>query len=392
MQIRRLTFEEHLEANLISALAFHVRISDLDAQREKWARGAEHYKKDDWGAFSEDGALMAHAVNSSKLSYFNGARIACSCVGAVSTLPEYRNTGAVRAMFGEMLRASREEGAVISALYPFSHGFYRKFGYETVCYAAEYTLPATAFGGYRHDGWVKMWHPGETPEFFTQVYNEFAKKYNLALVRDDALTGNSVRGTYYNDRRFCYLLGDAENGPTAYAIFEDIANGDSHRINVVDCAYTGPCGLRSLLGFLARFSADYSDIRIKLPLDIDLRKLLDDPYVVQYTVKCDYMARVLNAPKILSMINKPGGAPFTIMIDDKTLPVNSGTWLADGQNVSPTSAAPDIAVSERALAQLVTGASSLDEALLRRDVQLFSNYDALRAAFPARPVGVFDHF
>lgn len=393
MQIRKLAAAEWADFNPISIIAFHIRLDDIEKSRESWDKEAEsHPDWTNWGAFADDGSPMARVLQIPYVSRFDGHAIKNGGIGAVSTLPEYRNTGAVRAIFKEMLAAAYDSGEIISTLYPFNHAFYRKFGYETVCYANEYTLPVASLKGYKHDGWVKMWRQGETPELFTQVYNEFAKNYNLSFVRDDALMSSHVRGAYYKDRRFCYLIGDDENGPTAYVVFDDVSKDDANLIKVADMAYTGPHGLRSLLGFLARFTADYGDIRINLPLDVDLYKLVNDPYSVKNITQCNYMARVINAPSLLALKKKPENAKFTIEINDDMLPQNSGIWLVDGENVSKTGATPDISVSERALVQLATGASSLDEALFRTDVKLHANEATLRAVFAARPVFIADHF
>jgi predicted acetyltransferase len=393
MRIRKLAAAEWADFNPISIIAFHIRLDDIEKSRESWDKEAQdHPDWSNWGAFADDGTPMARVLTAPFTARFDGHVIKNGGVGAVSTLPEYRNTGAVRAIFREMLADAYASGEIISSLYPFNHAFYRKFGYETVCYANKYMFPVTALKGYKHEGWVKMWRQGETPELFTEVYNKFAEKYNLSFVRDDGLMSNCVRGAYYKDHHFCYLIGDEENGPTAYVVFDDRKDGDKHILNVDDMAYTGPCGLRSLLGFLARFTADYSEIWLQLPTDVELRKLVDDPYDIKSTAICNYMVRAINAPKLLALMKKPQNARFTIEILDDMLPVNTGTWLVDGESVTPTGEKPDVTVSERAFSQLALGISSLDEALFRTDVKLHSNAETLRAVFVARPAFIADGF
>ena len=55
MEIRKLTGKERFDANVISHVAFHMRMEDPEKIRE-WS---EKQTVDDWGAFDEDGRLMA---------------------------------------------------------------------------------------------------------------------------------------------------------------------------------------------------------------------------------------------------------------------------------------------------------------------------------------------
>ena len=128
MEVRKLTAKERFEANIISTVAFHMRMEDPEKTREE----SEKETVEDWGAFSEDGKIMARIINHRFEVEMDGQLIPSGGIGAVSTLPEYRNTGAVREIFGKLIPEAYRNGEVISTLYPFNHAFYRKFGYETV--------------------------------------------------------------------------------------------------------------------------------------------------------------------------------------------------------------------------------------------------------------------
>ena len=108
-------------AALIAAVAFHQRLEDPEKARLESEKETEQH----WGAFHEDGTLMAHIINNQFTYFLDGKTVAGGGIGAVSTLPEYRNTGAVREIFQRLLPAAYADGEVISTLYPFSHAFYR---------------------------------------------------------------------------------------------------------------------------------------------------------------------------------------------------------------------------------------------------------------------------
>ena len=390
MIVRQLaTPEERVEAGLISVVAFHMRLDDYD----KWREGCEKSTAQDWGAFGEDGKMMARIVNNQFESYFDGRLVRNGGIGAVSTLPEYRYAGAIRAIFEELLPQAYQNGEVISTLYPFNHAFYRKAGYETICWKGIYTLAPAALARYRFAGQAAQWKPDDDVSPYTALYNRFAANYNLAIRRDDGMMLRHVKGEYYKDRKFSYLLSE-DGQPLAYVIFQDVYNNPAAILSVKDMAWDGPKGFNAILGFLARFSADYGSVELFLPRDIELFSLIRtaDAYDIKKTASQDYMARVVNAKKLLSLMKKPAGSRFVIRLSDEIIAENNGTFAVCGEDVRKTDAAPDLVVSIQALAQLALGAVSLGEAAYREDVQALGNEETLREIFVRKPILVEDHF
>lgn len=384
MEVHQLSQKERPEAGLISTVSFHGRIDNMDERTARW----EADTTENWGAFDDDGKMMGHIVNNRFQCYLDGHVVECGGIGGVSALPEYRESGAIRAIFAKLLPAARENGEVLSTLYPFRHSFYRKFGYETTCRGTNYEIPTNALPRIRHDGWIKMWRPGNQTEDYTALYTQFISRYNTAIFRDDARMANvHIKGDCYKDRYFCYLLGDAQ-GPSAYVAFQDSAP----KLNVKDYAWNGRRGYRALMNFLSRFSADYSTVVIPIPTDFDLLPLLDNPYSITASPLRNFMSRVVNVEKALALMKKPAGTLFTVKVIDEMIPANNGTWLVRGDEAIPTDVRPDITLSERALAILVVGAVGLSEAALRDDVEISGNEETLRRVFVRKPIYIADHF
>ena len=389
MEIRLLSGEERFQARLIATVAFHQRMEDPEKARQE----SEKETCQQWGAFHEDGTLMAQIINNQYMSWLDGTLVRNGGIGAVSTLPEYRMEGAVKEIFKVLLAHAYTDGEVISTLYPFSHAFYRKFGYETVCWKNVYEFSPAVLRGYAFYGEASLWKQGMPVSGWTELYNRFASSYNLAISRDDRAMGERLKGEYYKDRKFCYMLH--ENGkPVAYLIFQDIRHDPQAILDVQDLAWDGPGGLRAILGFLARFSADYGSIRLFLPRDIELLSLIRSPlaYDIQKTTEQSYMIRVVNAARVLETMKKPAGTSFVIRVLDDLLPENNGTWKVTSDAVSPTEEEPDLTVTEKALGQLVSGAVSLSEALYREDTVVTKNRETLDRVFVRKPILVEDHF
>ena len=390
MDIRLLQGKERFDARLIATVAFHMRMEDPEKARQESEQETDLH----WGAFDDDGTLMAHIVNNRYRSFLDGTPVCNGGIGAVSTLPEYRRTGAIREIFRKLLSHAYDDGEVISTLYPFSHAFYRKFGYETVCWKNIYEFsPAVLEKSYSFDGKAVLWKPGDPVSEWTGLYNAFAAGYNLAMIRDDKLTEGHLKGEYFRDRKFCYML--REGGcAVAYVIYQDVRHDPQAILDVQDLAWSGPEGFRAILGFLARFSADYGLIRLFLPRDIELLSLVRTPlqYDIHRSAEQAYMIRAVNAVKLLETIRKPEGCHFTIRVTDGIIPQNNGTWLVTADAVTATEKEPDVEVSEKALGQLACGAVSLAEALYREDTVVHRNRETLEKTFIRKPILVEEHF
>ncbi len=390
MEVRLLQAGERFEADMISTVAFHGRIEDIGKAKEKSAQSTV----EDWGAFDGGGRMAARIINNRYLFRLDGHTVRAGGIGAVSTLPEYRGQGAIRDIFGRLLPAAYENGELLSALYPFSHAFYRRFGYETVCWRGDYEAEPAVFGEYRFSGTAELWKPGDPAEPFTEIFNRCAAEYNLSALRDDGMTGEHLGGEYWKDRKFAYLLRQ-EGRPAAYLIFQDLRHDPGAILEVRDLAWDGREGLNAILGFLARFTSDYGTVRFYLPREIELLSILHSPdaYGVRRTARQDFMLRAVNVPRLLEIIKKPADCRFVIRVTgDAQIPGNNGTWAVEGNAASPAEEAPDLTVSVQAFAQLAAGAVSLSEALYRPDVAVHGREETLQRIFVRKPVMVTEHF
>ena len=391
MEVRRLTENEHFEANLVSYVAFHMRMEDPEKVRED----SKKLSMEDWGAISDDGKIMARILNYRFDTWLDGQLVANGGIGGVSTLPEYRNTGAVRAIFGKLIPEAYRNGEVISTLYPFSHAFYRKFGYETACWRNDYEFAPGVLAGYRFDGTAELWKPDDPVGEFTALYNRFAENYNLAVRRDDKMMlEKHLKGEYYKDRKFGYLLKE-DGVPVAYLIFQDIRHDPAAILEVQDIAWDGRKGMNALLGFLGRFSADYGTVRMFLPASVELFSFIRSPrvYDIAQTVRQDYMIRAVNVQRLLEVIRKPDDCSFVIRVEgDEYIAENNGTWEVGGSGAARTDKAPDLTVSIQALGQMAAGCVSLSEAMYRPDVAVAGKEDVLAKVFVRKPVLMEDHF
>lgn len=379
MDIRRIDGEERFEAYKISAEAFHMRTDDLEkARAESIASTCV-----DWGAFDDDGTLMARIINNNYTAVFDGAFVPMGGIGAVSTLPQYREKGAIRAIFEKLLPDAREKGEVISSLYPFNHAFYRKVGYETIVYQHRWEMPPEVLKSYRCES-ARPYRAGSSLAEYMRVFDAFIRRYNCAVTRTEEAMARRLGSKPLENGVFTYLMEDA------FVTYKDAGA----TLEVQDLAWASVKGFNQILGFLARFTADYSKIALILPADIDLTSLIRTPkqYDIAKTSYQNFMARVMNTQKLLELMKKPAGAEFVIEVCGDFMPENNGVWEVSPNGAAPSTKAPDITTDIRALIQLSLGAVSLYEAELRGDTRIFGSREILEQVFVKKPVFISEHF
>lgn len=391
MEIRLLDGEERYQAGRISAICFHSRKQPSDELKAECMAS----KDEDWGAFDNENRLMGHIINNHFTVNLRGHEVSCGGIGAVSTLPEYRESGVIREIFGELLPAARERGEIISALYPFSHAFYRKFGYETVRYKNEYAFSPALLRSFPCECNIHQWREGDELTPYLNLYKEFSTNFTLSIMRDEARIKDShIHGTDLPGRHFCYLLSDGDE-PVAYVVFDDIFDPAGAQMRVQEAVWKNRKGFRNMLGFLGKFGADYRRTTLPLPAGFELHHYVPTPYDLETNERNDYMLRVINTEKALSCLDVPAGESFVIRVSgDEQIHENNGTWQVSENGIKKMQDEDsfDLSVSIQSLAQLLCGTCDMDTAALRPDVEIKGNENVLRRVFTRQNLYVGDAF
>lgn len=385
MRIIHLTHKEQLAYCQLRSMAWQNAIGEKEL-----AQLLSHPDPDPrrWGALSEDGTLAAGLTCHDFRAFLQGETVYNGGIGGVVTHPAYRRQGAIREIFTELLRETRSNGEILSTLYPFSHAFYRKFGYELCDGRVRHTLPLAGLGRIPFEGWARLLVRGDGGAQYEELYARFARRYNLMLAtppQSDAATRFSepFKG---GDFAYNYLIGEGSR-PLAFVRF---SRNPHDTMDVQEAFFDGYEGLNALLGYLARFTAEFATIAITLPRGVPLSSLVENPYALKSAPEHSYMARVTNAAAALALLRPE--EPFTVEVCDQFLPENSGVYRVSAEGAQREAAAPDIRLSEHALAQLVTGFVPIGQLAARRDVRAGSDPARLARALCVREPYIMTHF
>lgn len=395
--VRRIDNKEELTAcRKLQSVAF---VNSLDtAELEKNVAAKSETDAPYIGFFNEEGILTACMELPEFTMRYEGGWVRMVGLGGVASLPEYRFGGAIRQIVETAFRQMRENGAVFSTLYPFSHPYYRQFGYELCHLLPEYEIPIEALSKFRCTSKVRMLGPDDPLDGLQTVFDAHFLRCNLAVRREDRHWREQIGKDPYKERRYTYLLED-ENGPSAYLVLAAKETGEDERLaHVYEMAFVRPQGLSDLLGFLYRLSAQYQKTRLSLPEGIPLPALLDESYRVKARYDNQPMARLIHLQRALELKRHFEGAVYTLQVRDNVLAGNDGFFSVrcEGGVVSvereQEMETADLEIDVRTLTQLLLGFLSMDEALYKQDVQVNANLETLRGVFVKRPVFLTDHF
>ncbi|MDR0929419.1 MAG: GNAT family N-acetyltransferase [Oscillospiraceae bacterium] len=396
MPVRFLTPEDRMAYERIQSIAF---VNSMDEKERK----ARIDKDPGWpvkciGHFAEDGTLTACMALPEYAVYFDGRPVKMVGVGGVASLPEHRHGGAVRALFQAALRDMVADGAVFSALYPFSHAFYRQFGYELSALAMQYELPTEALKPFRCEAQARMLTAGDSADAVKAVYAAYSPRHNLATQRTDAHWTSALPADPLKERVYPYLLSD-ESGPSAYLVIAaEGAFPDTICARVRELAFARPKGLRDALGFLYRLAAQYEKMRIALPSDVPLPALLAANYDIEPMVRERPMARVINAAEALALARYEEETAFTLRVHDDGVPENDAAFSVIRQNGRttverlPQGCPADCEMDVRTLAPLLLGFLSFEEACYKPDLIVRANAESLHRAFGKKSVYLTEYF
>ncbi len=374
MEVRQIRSEERAAYGRLCSLCFTYPFRDESANI---ARETDAQQRQYRGAFDENGQLCSGMIQLDMGCHFSGQEVKLLGIGGVVSHPAHRREGGIRALFEEGLPRARREGYIFSALYPFSHMYYRKFGYELVQVAREATFdPRALRADLRRAASTELVLPENEAgrEAVRQVYEAYARGRNLSIHRDEMCWERKWAGTPWEQLKYLYLFRDAQGDPMAWWVGEIEPQGGRGQLHLLDMAWTTPEGLEAIFAML-RGGNEYRQVRLTVPADLEMRFLLTEPHELQEKTYTNGMARILDVRRAVALLPAPVlPGSFTLEVSDGQVPENNGFFrvTSDGlelrvEDTEPTDA--DISTDIGGLTLLVLGKMSVAEfAMMRRGI------------------------
>jgi predicted acetyltransferase len=414
MDIRPITPEEKIMKTKIQAIAFLVSedFSKASENPEEFREGYETCR----AAFDDSGKMCSCLELIPFEVRFDGNTVPMGGIGGVASLPEDRNKRYIRNIFELSMKEMYEKGYVFSYLYPFSHQYYRKFGYELNMTLIKYSINISAFRHFEQTGDLKLYTDDMDPAYIIGLYDVFIKDKNLAVIRTEKLWKQFFKKSPYKDNVYLYIWYEKSGKAGGYVKFhvEKNSNGKNN-MNVDEFVWQDRAAFTGILGFIGNLSAQIEKMIWSAPSFVNLLPLFSEPYEVKQEILTYGMNRVVNVEKAIEMMSSPlGCGEVTISVKDEFFPLNTGNYTiawddhanseknihaeksidADKSThiVTRSKKAPDMVCDVQALSQLITGFVAIDELGFAGKIDISGNKSALRQVFPKKKLFINDYF
>lgn len=371
--IRSMTNDDLLSYKRLASICYTY----TDADEPKQCTEEELHQR--VGVFDDDGTLLSAMIHHRFTARFEGHDAALVGIGGVVTDPVARGQRSVRKLFEQYLPVLYDEGYIFSALYPFSHTFYRKFGYELAFEQrrAELTPGSLRDDLCRADEIVRVL-PDQDDQGMRQIYERYIADKHFAIQRDDRMWRDLRQGTPWEKMKYAYVLKRKEES-VAYWIGSVSKEGSKAVLTPDDFAYTCREGCEAIFSMF-RGMNEIGVISLYLPAELDPRWLVRDPYDVSFKdMNCGGMLRVINVEKALRLLEAPPLAgSLTIQVTDQQIACNNGRFTVEGDggalHIAQDENRPaDLCCTVNGLSALIGGLQTFDDALLAGHATLMTD-------------------
>jgi len=400
-EIRRLETEDLIQFYRIHTIVYNMR-RDFSKEENKKIDPLDHPAHWACGVF-ENKKLLAGMYEIDYLMRFDGHSVKMTGIGGVGTLPEARNGGHIRRIFEKLLPSAYEKGVVFSCLTPFSHDFYRKFGYEVACARNNISISTGDLSDVKPKGEYVHILPGDDTSLLAEIHSAYIENINHGIHRDYWQENRAWKLFTKEDPcatgTYLYLWKDENGKARSYIKYKDVVEDGDHNMHVTELVFIDKKGLYGALGIVGGLSAQFENFKWLMPTFLDPYDFIGDAWSVESEFKPRDMTRVVNVKAALELMRRPCcEGKYVIEVEDKNIAANSGKYLVEfspnGTKVSSTTKNTDIHCDILTLSQLVTGYRTLENALYSRQegIEVYGNEKTLNCVFTQRPGHITEYF
>ena len=379
MEIREITEYEYPIFSKIREIGFNSTYNPIDTYSEVF------------GYFDNEKMTSCMAGKQIQANFWGKSINMCG-MGSIATLPEYRNKGQIRALMEYVLNFSYKRGDLIAGLHPFSHSFYRKFGFDSGRCVDYIEAHPSDLSQFKQSGSVKKYNQNDDFSDIKFVFEIFSKNRNFSRLRDTHAWKRRLLYSPSGELVQTYIHYGDDNSPSAYATI--VENKSSY--NFIEIAYVSIKALKSLLGYFSSIPNDIV-LNIPLPFEIDPCIFFENSLDLKIKKECHDAFRIINAIECLKLYPWKENTDIKIKIFDSIIPQNNDTFLIkstkNNLTVQRTELDEDASFNIGELGMLIFGCCDLKSLLVNRSTcRLNEKSKAVFSIFEKNPIEFNEKF
>lgn len=339
MIVRKIKEEEYARTCEVFAVAFEFPMEENAAAKERLEEikkypktREEQYYLERWAAFEDDdSSMMGFLIGFPATVRFDGKKAVCTCIGGVSSLPQYRGKGVITGCFRKHLNDSYEKGYAFSYLYPFSTVFYRQFGYELCVENVVWDIDIKTIPSFSEvKGTAVLNEQKSVRDEIKKIYEIFMQNCNLTFVREECDWNRVIWDEPAKQGKYSYIWRN-EAGISKGALSFRKEEG------IMQCEafyYTDEEGLKGLMNHIRSFRSHFGRVRISLPKHIALQKVLPEASSAGFSRELYFsgMGRVIHAENVLRMARYQGSGEVSFRLHDDYIEANNRVFHVTFEN------------------------------------------------------------
>ena len=395
MIIRKTQPQEAGRVNELFAIAF-------EQPMENGPAGEETFEGCHWAAFEDNtGEMMSTLTVTDFTVNFDGHPCKMGGIGGVATLPAFRRKGGIRGIFQEALPDMYRNGYVFSYLYPFSTGYYRKFGYENCVRKLSFTVDLGLLSPRKCEGQLALAEPGrDLTQAVRMIEHSWERQYNMMVLHGQEAYRWVGESNPARKQQFTYVYFDEAGKAQAYTRFHLENQQDGRNLISDRFFFLNREGFDGLMNLYKSMASDHRYVKFTLPADPAMAYLMPEWSLgaAAWSVMPAGMVRVVNVKKALELAHYRGSGQAMLQISDPQIPENNGTFRVQFEKgccaaVEKTMEKPDLELPVSAFSALLSGACSMEQgASWMPEVHLKRENPALDGIFYQKKTYLVDYF
>ena len=344
------------------ALCYAPASRDIATYQERLANDPR-VVADDLLLAHRDATPVGTATSYPMTMWIRGHPFPCQGVRYVGTTNTSRRSGGVASqIMNEVLRRARQRQQVLSALFPFRASFYEHFGYGLVERRATWTIPLSALPTGSSDGFE-----------FLQDADDARHACRQRMVRSgqcdvERTPGMWTHWTRQEDEGFVVGHRQADRSLSSWFTWSLDTRDDKSIVEVDDLAFDSPQSLLRGLQFFGTLRDQYSSLRLTLPADFQLNRLLRESQVPRRAAShpaatarlfTRLQVRILDHPRLINHLHLPHNQRGSVVVAIHETEGTTSTFKiefdATRTHASESTSPPDIECPDRHWSAIVLG-------------------------------------